>query len=135
MSLPKLLCGKTLMQFADPISHRRTVLSVDADSRCCKVSNFNDHEQKRYKRNKEQSHWVEKKNAFVQLTLLFDQERSNTSPEWPKNSCSGSSDMWKTDAGITMQAESPVFFMLLTLHNFSVSALTGASPCLRRDLR
>jgi hypothetical protein len=29
------------MQFADPISHKRTVLSVDADSRCCEVENFN----------------------------------------------------------------------------------------------
>uniref|UniRef100_A0A0A9CYM0 Uncharacterized protein n=1 Tax=Arundo donax TaxID=35708 RepID=A0A0A9CYM0_ARUDO len=30
----KLLCGKIVMQLADPIFHKRTVLSVDADSRC-----------------------------------------------------------------------------------------------------
>ena len=41
IGLPKLLCGKTVTQFADPSSHKRTVLSVDADNRCCKVANFN----------------------------------------------------------------------------------------------
>lgn len=34
------------MQFAYPISHMRTVLSVDADSRCCKVANINYQNQK-----------------------------------------------------------------------------------------
>ena len=35
-----------MTQFADPSSHKRTVLSVDADNRCCKVANFNHQKEK-----------------------------------------------------------------------------------------
>jgi hypothetical protein len=55
IGLPKLLCGKALMQFANPISHKRTVLSVDADNKCCKVSIFNGHEQKGIRETKNSS--------------------------------------------------------------------------------
>jgi hypothetical protein len=58
------------MQFADPISHKRTVLSVDADSRCCKVENFN-HQKGKDKINKKmQSNLTEGGNSFNNCTDL-----------------------------------------------------------------